>query len=105
MPAAPPRTRLATHEVTNQPPPDSGRNLYLSDVALRESVRREAGDWLDARATALGEMAGWDVPRFGASDCRCPTHLFGFRDNPVRDPRFIDMLLRFRIGRLEAFLK
>ena len=66
---------------------------------------RASEDLEHGLAAALGELAGWDVPRFGASDCRCPTHLFGFRENPVRDPRFIDMLLRFRIGRLEAFLK
>lgn len=56
-------------------------------------------------AAALGELAGWDVPRFGCSDCRCPTHLFGFRENPLRDPGFIELLLRFRIGRLEASLE
>ncbi len=55
-------------------------------------------------AAALGELADWIIPRFGSSDCRCSTHLFGFRDNPLRDPRFIDMLLRFRIGRLEKIL-
>jgi len=52
-------------------------------------------------AEALGRLADWSIPRFGSSDCKCPTHLFGFKENPIRDPRFIDLLLRFRIGRLE----
>jgi len=55
-------------------------------------------------AAALGKLAGWTVPRFGSSDCSCPSHLFGFRENPIRDPRFVDMLLRFRIRRLEKNL-
>jgi putative acyl-CoA dehydrogenase len=58
MPSFAPRTRLETHNVENQPPPFAGRNLYLTDLALREAVRREAGDWLDERARILGEVAG-----------------------------------------------
>jgi len=59
-PNVPPRTRLETHTVENQPRPFAGRNLYLTDLALREAVRREAGDWLDERASALGP---WQAPR------------------------------------------
>jgi len=53
-----PRTRLETHTVENQPPPFAGRNLYLTDLALCEAVKREAGDWLHERASALGAVAG-----------------------------------------------
>ncbi len=58
MSAFAPATHLTTHEVANQPAPLAGRNLYLTDVAMREAVRREAGDWLDARAAALGAAVG-----------------------------------------------
>jgi putative acyl-CoA dehydrogenase len=58
MPSFAPRSQLETHTVENQPPPFAGRNLYLTDLALCEAVRREAGDWLDARARVLGEVAG-----------------------------------------------
>lgn len=53
-----PRSQLQTHEVTNQPPEFAGRNLYTTDVALREAVQREAGDWLDQRLIALGADVG-----------------------------------------------
>ena len=55
-------------------------------------------------ASALEKMADWSIPRFGSSDCRCPTHLFGFKENPVRTPGFIELLLMFRIDRLEVSL-
>jgi sugar fermentation stimulation protein A len=55
-------------------------------------------------AAALGLIADWSIPRFGSSDCRCPTHLFGFKENPVRTPRFIELLLKFRIDRLDRLL-
>lgn len=58
MTGAPAAAALGTHEVTNQPPPFGPRNLYLTDTALREAVRREAGDWLDGRMTALGAEVG-----------------------------------------------
>lgn len=58
MTASPPRAQLQTHEVFNQPGPFAGRNLYLTDPALRDAVRREAGDWLDGRMTTLGAALG-----------------------------------------------
>ena len=65
---------------------------------------RASEDLEHGLAAALGRLADWVIPRFGSSDCRCPTHLFGFRENPLEDARFIDLLLRFRIRRLEKNL-
>ena len=61
MPRFAPRTRLATHEVTNQPPEFAPRNLYLADPVLREAALREGGDSLDARLAALGEDVGSEL--------------------------------------------
>ena len=47
MSAYAPAAHLGTHEVTNQPGAFAPRNLYATDTALREAVRREAGQWLD----------------------------------------------------------
>ena len=55
-------------------------------------------------AEALGQIADWSIPRFGSSDCKCPTHLFGLRENPIHMPQFIDLLLKFRIDRLETMI-
>ncbi len=49
---------METHTVENQPPPFVGHNLYVTDLALQEAVRREAGDWLEDRAIALGALVG-----------------------------------------------
>jgi putative acyl-CoA dehydrogenase len=35
----------ATHEVTNQPPPLEGYNLFETDRPLAEAVRREGTSW------------------------------------------------------------
>ena len=58
MPRFSPRTQLQSHEVTNQPREFAGLNLYTTDRALRDAVRREAGDWLDQRLIALGQTLG-----------------------------------------------
>ena len=74
-----PRGRLATHEVTNQPPAFGGRNLYLADLPLREAVRREAGDWLDGRMVALGAVVGSEeVLELGDLANRHPPELLRF---------------------------
>lgn len=53
-----PQAQLKTHEVSNQPGHFAPTNLYASDQALRDGVRREAGEWLDKRMMALGAEAG-----------------------------------------------
>ena len=55
-------------------------------------------------AAAVAPIADGTVARFGSSDCDCPGHLFHFAANPLKLPAFIDLLLRFRIDRLEKGL-
>jgi putative acyl-CoA dehydrogenase len=74
-----PRTTLATHDVTNQPGEFADINLYATDLALRDAVQREAGDWLDTRAHALGEAAGSEqVLQWGDEANRNPPELVSF---------------------------
>ncbi len=53
-----PATRLATHEVTNQPPPFVDVNLYTVDQPLREAVGRDGARWAEDRFKSLGKRAG-----------------------------------------------
>jgi len=56
----------ATHQVTNQPPPLEGHNLFESDTVLVEALRREGGEWAEDRARELGAICGRpDVQRAG----------------------------------------
>lgn len=47
-----------THEIENQSYPLENYNLYLSDTALQEAVKREGGDWDAEDLTALGQDLG-----------------------------------------------
>jgi len=55
-------------------------------------------------ATALNKIADWEVKGFGSSDCKCVSHLFGMSEDPVHSRTFIDLLLHFRINRLEKYV-
>jgi sugar fermentation stimulation protein A len=55
-------------------------------------------------AKRLSKIVDWSVPKFGSSDCRCDTHLFGMQADPLENPRFIEMIQHFRIDRLENLL-
>jgi len=70
----------------------------VSDVraalAVRSSERLEC-----AMAEAVSSMAEWRVAGFGSSDCSCPTHLFGFRRDPLESKEFHRMLQFFRMDR------
>jgi putative acyl-CoA dehydrogenase len=47
-----------THLVTNQPPPLTGYDVFGSDLALVEGVRRHDAAWAVDGLTAIGERAG-----------------------------------------------
>ncbi len=55
-----------------------------------------------ARAVEL--IADWKIPGFGSSDCSCPAHLFGMKEDPLKSSRFISLLQFFRMDRLEERL-
>jgi putative acyl-CoA dehydrogenase len=61
------RAGSSTHEVTNQPPPLAGHDVFGTDRALVEAVRRYAGETVLPGLSALGELAGTDeAQRWGA---------------------------------------
>jgi sugar fermentation stimulation protein A len=47
-------------------------------------------------ARTLAGLGGEPIPRFGSSDCTCPTHLYRFADPPMQSRPFVDALLRSR---------
>jgi putative acyl-CoA dehydrogenase len=53
-----PRTHLATHDVTNQPPPFEDIDLFSSDRVLSEAVAREGASGHAAQLTAFGRRVG-----------------------------------------------
>jgi putative acyl-CoA dehydrogenase len=48
----------ATHEVFNQPPPLQDYDVFASDQALVEAVKREGAPWATVALDAIGELAG-----------------------------------------------
>ena len=73
---------FTTHEVFNQPPPLVDYNLFTSDGALQEAVRREDADW------ALERLAG-----FGGALGRAETIEWGFQAN--RNPPVLQSFDRY----------
>ena len=70
---------MGTHEVANQPPPLADVNLYATDRALAEAVRREGGAWAEADLTALGGRLGEaEVLEWGVQANRHPPVLHAF---------------------------
>ena len=52
------RASVRTHEVENQPGPLEDYNLFASDVALQEALRREGADWASPRLDEFGAALG-----------------------------------------------
>jgi sugar fermentation stimulation protein A len=51
-------------------------------------------------AQAIKGLSQWEVPRFGSSDCSCPSHLYGMVQNPLQSAEFISLLQYYRMDRL-----
>src|SRR4051794_33837275 len=51
-------TVFRTHEVTNQPPPLTGYDVFGSDAALGEALTREGAAWARDELEELGRLAG-----------------------------------------------
>jgi putative acyl-CoA dehydrogenase len=58
MSALRPRSRLETHEVSNQPPPFEEVNLFTSDIALQTAVQAADGETHRERLAVFGAGAG-----------------------------------------------
>lgn len=75
---------------------------FLEDLRvlpIRSSERLEC-----AIARELGNIAQ-EIPFFGVSDCSCKSHLFYLPRPPLQNEAFVEMLLRFRMGRIATQLK
>lgn len=53
-----PHHDLATHDVTNQPPPFEGVNLFESDTALKDAVTKNRGGQHKTALTKFGKQCG-----------------------------------------------
>lgn len=47
-------------------------------------------------AKGFESIGGKVIPHFGSSDCKCPSHLFYFKDDPLKDRAYLDLLHHFR---------
>ncbi|WP_024695640.1 acyl-CoA dehydrogenase family protein [Pseudomonas syringae] len=54
-----------THEVTNQPPPLDGANLYRIDLPLQQWSKRYEAGWAESRIDAYGALAGGPLMEAG----------------------------------------
>ncbi|HEX6421775.1 MAG TPA: isovaleryl-CoA dehydrogenase [Acidimicrobiales bacterium] len=95
---------VATHEVTNQPPPLEGHDVFESDAALVEAVEREGGGWAAEDLRALGRLAGSpDAIAWGFEANRFPPELrthdrFGHRVDEVAYHPAYHELMRVAVG-------
>jgi putative acyl-CoA dehydrogenase len=62
----------STHDVSNQPPPLEGYDVFGQDAALVEGLEREGAGWARARAHEVGRLAGGEAIEWGFLANRYP---------------------------------
>jgi putative acyl-CoA dehydrogenase len=94
----------ATHEVTNQPPPLEGYDVFGADAALVEGVEREGAAWAEEDLHALGRLAGSpEAIGWGFEANRYPPELrthdrYGHRVDEVRYHPAYHELMQVAVG-------
>ena len=93
-----------THQVTNQPPPLEGHDVFGTDAALVEGVEREGAGWAVDDLHGLGRLAGSpEAIAWGFEANRYPPELrthdrFGNRVDEVRYHPAYHELMRVAVG-------
>lgn len=67
----------------------------LADFPVRSSKDLEC-----EIADKVSEISDFIIPDFGSSDCKCNSHLSGFKENPLDKKEFIKIIQYFRMDRL-----
>jgi len=74
---------------------------FSAAADFQSSLPVRSEDDLECRlASAMGSISEWSVQGFGCSDCSCPSHLFGFSEDPMAARKFHDLLQYYRMDRL-----
>jgi sugar fermentation stimulation protein A len=75
---------------------------YLQDL---KAIPIQSSEDLECLLSeSLSSVSEGYIKGFGSSDCNCQSHLYWMQNNPLSDERFIDILLKYRIGRLKDFI-
>ncbi len=75
---------------------------YLQEIKVMPIQSSEDLECL--LSESLSSISEGYIKGFGSSDCNCQSHLYIMKDNPLSDERFIDILLKYRIGRLKNLM-
>ena len=66
---------------------------------------RSKADLEHELAGRLTAVSKWQISGFGATDCHCATHLFGFEENPLHIKEFTQIEEDFEINRLDKYFQ
>ena len=64
---------------------------------------RTKRDFEHLLATAISDIADWEIKGFGCTDCSCKSHLFGFYENPLHIKAFTKIEENFEINILNSY--
>lgn len=76
-------------------------DYLLSKTKISKSIEIRSPDKLECEvAKALKIISNGSIKNFGSSDCNCESHLFYFKETPIQQKDFVDLILHFRMERL-----
>lgn len=73
---------------------------FIGVIPIRSKAHLE-----HSLAQRLIDISAWQINDFGSTDCHCPTHLFGFTENPLHVKEFTQIEEDFEINRLDTYFE
>ncbi|MEO0232182.1 MAG: DNA/RNA nuclease SfsA [candidate division WOR-3 bacterium] len=75
---------------------------YLENI---KPIPIRASEFLECSISKeIEKISDGFIKNFGSSDCRCKSHLYFLKENPFKDEKFLNILLKYRIDRLRKFI-
>lgn len=71
----------------------------LKAISISSSEKIECKISFDLKGISFGFVEG-----FGSADCNCLSHLYFMEKNPLKEEKFINLILKYRIDRLNSFI-
>ncbi len=69
---------------------------FINDIIIRTDKDMEC-----RLANKLKAITDETIKKFGSSDCNCESHLFRMNENPISNPNFINLIINYRMNKLE----
>jgi len=80
-------------------------DYLIPHLEMKKSIPIQSSEKIECEISRdLEKISYGFINGFGSSDCKCHSHLYFMENNPLKDEKFIGLVLKYRIERLISLI-